>query len=90
LPKHNGQAYLSLPCRESEYPGWFNKWGVRKRIHTAEKEDIVTALGKRTHPETSTSNVTLDRGKAVDKRQMRRYLGDQVRRHRAEPMWPGV
>ena len=79
--------------RESQYRHWFNKWGVRRRILGAEKDQIVAALGKRARPGASTSNVTLNSdntAKAVDKKQLKRYLKDQIRHHQVEPMWPGV
>jgi hypothetical protein len=76
--------------RETSYRHHFNKWGVRRRIRGTEKEDIVAALGRRARPETSTSQVTLDSDKAVDKKQMKRYLKDQIRHHNAQPISPGV
>ena len=85
-------AYLTW-FRESQYRHWFNKWGVRRRILVAEKDQIVAALGKRARPGESTSNVTLNSDnadKAVDKKQLKRYLKDQIRHHQVEPMWPGV
>jgi hypothetical protein len=76
--------------RVTSYRHHFNKWSVRRRIRGTEKEDIMAALGRRARPETSTSHVTLDSDKAVDKKQMKRYLKDQIRHHNTEPMSPGV
>ncbi|GAB1317651.1 hypothetical protein MFIFM68171_07861 [Madurella fahalii] len=78
---------------ESQYRRWFRQWGVRKRTLTSEKNDIVHALGRRPGPETSTSSVKFahhDFDKAVDKKQMKRYLNDQIRHHTAESMSPGI
>ncbi|KAK3899068.1 hypothetical protein C8A05DRAFT_18445, partial [Staphylotrichum tortipilum] len=66
------------------------KWGVRRRTLTTEKNAIASALAKRTHPGTSTSDVTINTDKAVDKKQLKRYLNDQIRHHQPEPMGPGV
>ena len=76
--------------RETQYRHWFNKWGVRRRTVVAEKDEIVAALGRKARPGTSTSDVTLDPDKAVDKKQIKRYLKDHIRHHKADPMSPGV
>ncbi|KAI0886531.1 uncharacterized protein GGS22DRAFT_158100 [Annulohypoxylon maeteangense] len=78
---------------ETQYRTKFRKWGVRKRILTSEKEEVVNALGKRTHPGTSTSNVTLhqnDFEKSLDTKQLKRYIKDRIRHHTVETMAPGA
>ncbi|KAH6613493.1 hypothetical protein F5144DRAFT_616419 [Chaetomium tenue] len=87
---HLAQAYRILLRSENQYRHRFSKWGVRRRTVVDEKEQITSALGRRTHAEMSTSHVTLDPDKEVDKKQMKRYLNDQIRHHKAEPMSPGV
>ncbi|KAM7198605.1 hypothetical protein V8F20_006135 [Naviculisporaceae sp. PSN 640] len=73
------KTHYRFHAAESEYKNWFRKWGVRKRILTSEKNAIVSILGKRTYPGTSTSDITLGENKKVEKKQLRRYLSDQVR-----------
>ncbi|KAK4039018.1 hypothetical protein C8A01DRAFT_47468 [Parachaetomium inaequale] len=80
----------SFHAAETQYRHRFNKWGVRRRILVDEKKEITAALGRRTRPEMSTSHVTLDPDKAVDKKRMKRYLNGQIRDHKAEPMSPGA
>ncbi|PNP59476.1 hypothetical protein THARTR1_00966 [Trichoderma harzianum] len=66
------------------------RWEIRRRILSREKDDVAVVLGKRTRAGTSTSDVTLQEGKPVDKKQLKRYLQDKIRRHVVEPMVPGV
>ncbi|KAK4141974.1 uncharacterized protein C8A04DRAFT_38633 [Dichotomopilus funicola] len=82
--------HYSFHAAETQYRYHLSKWGVRRRTHGAEKEEITAALGRRTHSSMSTSDVTLDPDKAVDKKQMKRYLKDQIRHHKAEVGLPGV
>ncbi|KAK3899559.1 hypothetical protein C8A05DRAFT_46405 [Staphylotrichum tortipilum] len=82
--------HYSFHAAETQYRTWFNKWGVRRRTLATEKEDIASALGKRTHPGTSTSDVTLNPDKPVNKKQLTRYLKDQIHHHQPELMRPGV
>ncbi|KAI1390571.1 uncharacterized protein F4822DRAFT_393604 [Hypoxylon trugodes] len=77
----------------SQYRAKFRKWNIRRRILTSEKLEIGNALARRSHPEASTSNVTLGRGeseKEVDTKQLKRYMGDQIRHYRIETIAPGV
>ncbi|KAK3375765.1 hypothetical protein B0T24DRAFT_698268 [Lasiosphaeria ovina] len=60
------------------------------RILKKEKDDIVAAPGRRSHPGTSTSNVTLGLDKGIDKKQLKRYLSGQIRHHVAVEMLLGV
>ncbi|KAK4183391.1 hypothetical protein QBC35DRAFT_518250 [Podospora australis] len=83
----------SFYAAETQYRRWFKQWGVRKRTLTSEKNDIIRALGKRTHEQASTSSVTLkgdSYDKHVEKKQLTRYLGDQLRHQTIEPLSPGV
>ncbi|KAH6621544.1 hypothetical protein B0J18DRAFT_467119 [Chaetomium sp. MPI-SDFR-AT-0129] len=82
--------HYSFHAAETQYRYHLSQWGVRRRTHGAEKEEITAALGRRTHLSMSTSDVTLDPYKAVDKKQMKRYLKDQIRHHKAEVGLPGV
>jgi hypothetical protein len=66
------------------------RWNVRRRILNSEKDDVTTALGKRIRAGTSTSDVTLQEGKPIDKKQLKRHLQDKIRRYVVEPMVPGV
>ncbi|KAF3077418.1 hypothetical protein CFAM422_000688 [Trichoderma lentiforme] len=66
------------------------KWKIRRRILNREKDDITVVLSKRSRAGTSTSDVTLQEGKPVDKKQLKRYLQDKIRRYVAEPIVPGV
>ncbi|KAK3896495.1 hypothetical protein C8A05DRAFT_20534, partial [Staphylotrichum tortipilum] len=82
--------HYSFHATETQYRTWFNKWGVRRRTLSTEKEDIVSALGKRTHLGTSISDVTINTDKPVDKKQLTRCLKDQMHDHQPKPMMPGV
>ncbi|KAK1979588.1 hypothetical protein LZ30DRAFT_797630 [Colletotrichum cereale] len=69
------------------------KWGIRKRTITKEKEEIVNALGKRNRSGASTSDVTIYQGrlmKEVDKKQLKRFLNDKIRRQVVMPLFPGT
>jgi len=57
---------------------------------TNEKDDIINAFEKRSRSHATTSDITLDHGKQVDKKQLKRYLKDQIRHGEAEPMTPGA
>lgn len=79
--------------RETQYRRWFRQWGIRKRTLAAEKNEIVAALGRRKNPETSTSNVNLNQGgcsKAVDTKQLKRYIKDTIRHQEVVTMAPGA
>ncbi|KAK0631483.1 hypothetical protein B0T14DRAFT_532220 [Immersiella caudata] len=84
------QVQYSFYASETQYRHHFNKWGVRRRIVKREKDDIVAALGRRSHPGISTSNVTLGVDKGVDKKQLKRYLSGQIRQHAPVDMSLGV
>ncbi|KAK4678812.1 hypothetical protein QC764_311020 [Podospora pseudoanserina] len=60
------------------------------QFHGAEKKEIVAAIGKRPSHEFSTSHVKLANGRALDKKQMKRYLSDQIRHQSIDPILPGV
>ncbi|UKZ92299.1 uncharacterized protein TrAFT101_007259 [Trichoderma asperellum] len=66
------------------------KWKVRRRILNREKDDVTTALGKRARTGASTSDATLQEGKPLDTKQLKRHLQDKIRRFVVEPMVPGV
>ena len=55
-----------------------------------EKGDIVAALGRQSHPGTSTFNVTLGSDKGIEKKQLNRFLSDQIRHHAAVERLLGV
>lgn len=76
--------------RQNQLEYTLRKWNVRRRILNHEKDDVTTALGKRTHAGASISDVTLQEGKPVDKKQLKRHLQDKIRRHVVESMVPGV
>ena len=76
--------------RVHQYRYRLKQWDVRKRTLTSEKVGIVNAFGKRSNSHTTTSDVTLDHGKQVDKKQLKRYLKDQIRHGETEPMTPGA
>ncbi|KAJ4864300.1 clr5 domain-containing protein [Trichoderma breve] len=80
----------SFHMAQNQLENTLRKWNVRRRILNHEKDDITTALGKRTHAGASISDVTLQEGKPVDKKQLKRHLQDKIRRHVVEPMAPGV
>ncbi|KAM7217639.1 hypothetical protein V8F06_007023 [Rhypophila decipiens] len=73
-----------------QYRHRFKKWDVHKRTFTREKDEIVNALGKRSRSHATTSDITLDHGKPVNKKQLQRYLKDQIRHGEAEPLTPGA
>ncbi|KAL7619752.1 hypothetical protein AAE478_010294 [Parahypoxylon ruwenzoriense] len=59
------------------------KWDIKKRTTAEEKDAIINAVGKRRQRDgVSTSNVTVLQGgveKAVDKKQIKRYINDSIR-----------
>lgn len=71
--------------RSKQYLYHFKKWKIKKRITTEEKGAIISALGKRRLQEgASTSDATLDQGgfeKAVDKKQLKRYINQSIRQN---------
>ncbi len=72
--------------RTHQYRYHFRQWGIKKRITASEKQDVITALGKRMRSDTTTEDVMLtnsdgDLRKEVDKKQLKRYLQDQIRHH---------
>ncbi|KAK0620557.1 hypothetical protein B0T14DRAFT_567300 [Immersiella caudata] len=73
-----------------QYRHRLRKWDIRKRTLTSEKDGIVSALGKRSSSHATTSDITLDHGKQVDKKQLKRYLKDQARHAQPEPLTPGA
>lgn len=66
------------------------KWNVRRCIPSREKDDAITALGKRARTGASISDATLQEGKPVNTKQLKRHVRDKIRRHVVEPMAPGV
>ena len=75
---------------ETQYRRWFREWGVRKRTLATEKQDIVSALGRRTRPDTSTPEVTLGDNKQLDKKQLKRHINDSIRTDRPPSIRPGL
>ncbi|KAK2015768.1 hypothetical protein LZ32DRAFT_526181 [Colletotrichum eremochloae] len=76
-----------------QYRHRFKKWGIRKRTIKEEKEGIVKTLGKRNRAGASTSDVTIYQGgltKEVDKKQLKRFLNDEIRHQVAMPLFPGA
>ncbi|RYP70411.1 hypothetical protein DL769_004966 [Monosporascus sp. CRB-8-3] len=66
----------------SQYRYQFKKWGIKKRITSKEKDAIINAHGKRLGPGSSLSQISIDEGgfdKSVDKKALKRYIGDQIR-----------
>lgn len=69
-------------CRPSQYRYRFRQWGIKKRITTEEKYAIINAYGKRLQPGSSLSQVSINEGginKGVDKKALKRYIGDCIR-----------
>ena len=67
--------------------------GIKKRTLTTEKEAIYRAVEKRKHVCASTSNLVIEQGgrtKAVDAKQLRRSLKQQIRHVAVEAMVPGA
>ncbi|KAI4861148.1 hypothetical protein F4820DRAFT_461178 [Hypoxylon rubiginosum] len=93
LAKRMKDVY-SFDAHVHQYRHRFNKWDVKKRITTEEKGAVISALGKRRLREgVSTSDATLNQGgfeKAVDKKQLKRYIDESIRK--SEPLtWsPGL
>ncbi|RYP76358.1 hypothetical protein DL771_001797 [Monosporascus sp. 5C6A] len=66
----------------SQYRYQFKKWGIKKRITSKEKDAIINAHGKRLRPGSSLSQISIDEGgfdKSVDKKALKRYIGDRIR-----------
>ncbi|KAH7165284.1 hypothetical protein EDB81DRAFT_778929 [Dactylonectria macrodidyma] len=84
------RTHYSFHAAQSEYPPRFRAWRVSKRIVRTEKEGIVTTLGKRKQPGTSTSQITVRHGDmelAVDAKKLKRYL--KGKRPSVEAIMPG-
>ncbi|KAG8156959.1 hypothetical protein KVR01_013181 [Diaporthe batatas] len=78
-------------CSVHQYRYHFKKWGIKKRTTTAEKEAVITALGKRRRQGMGTSDVQIEQGgssKAVDKKQLKRHINDSIRKHNIDPLRP--
>ncbi|RYP20950.1 hypothetical protein DL765_002487 [Monosporascus sp. GIB2] len=75
----NEYSFSAVP---SQYRYHFKKWGIKKRITSKEKDAIINAQGKRLGPGSSLSQISIDEGgfdKRVDKKALKRYIGDQIR-----------
>jgi len=77
-------------CSETQYRRWFREWGIRKRILTTEKKEIVSVLGRRGRDDGRTPNVILGDDKELDKKQLKRHLKDQIRSFKVQVATPGV
>ncbi|KAK1749588.1 hypothetical protein QBC47DRAFT_426678 [Echria macrotheca] len=75
---------------ETQYRRWFREWGIRKRILTTEKKEIVSVLGRRGRDDGRTPNVMLGDDKELDKNQLKRHLKDEIRRFEVQAATPGV
>ncbi|KAK5993824.1 hypothetical protein PT974_07261 [Cladobotryum mycophilum] len=84
------RVHYSFQLSQNQLEYTLRKWEVRRRILSSEKDAITTALGKRTRAGASTSTVGLQQGKKVDKKQLKRYLDDQIRHHEVDVMTPGI
>ncbi|KAI0121969.1 hypothetical protein F4814DRAFT_407096 [Daldinia grandis] len=79
-----------------QYQSHLRKWKIKKRITTKEKNVIISALGKRIRQDgVSTSNVTINQGqgdfaKGVDKKQLMRYINQDIRRSEPLILNPGL
>jgi len=79
--------------RPEAYKHRFRRWGIKKRITTQEKNSIIKRHSKRTRADASTSDITIIQGgleKAVDRKQLKRYIGDQIRRRPERMMLIGT
>ncbi|KAH7117482.1 hypothetical protein EDB81DRAFT_701814 [Dactylonectria macrodidyma] len=71
------KTHYSFHAAPTEYPPRFRAWGVAKRTVNSVKEDIMSALGRRKRPGTSTSQVIVHQGSQdlpFDAKKFRRHL----------------
>lgn len=84
--------YFCAPS-PAHYRYRFRTWGIKKRTTTKEKESIISAYGKRLRPGSSLSQISIHEGdveKKVDKKALKRYIGDTVRRENALGLYSGM
>ncbi|KAI1771537.1 hypothetical protein F4818DRAFT_449915 [Hypoxylon cercidicola] len=93
LAKRMKEVY-SFDAQAHQYRYYFKKWDIKKRITTEEKGAVISALGKRRLREgVSTSDATIDQGgieKAVDKKQLKRYINQSIRESESMTWNPGL
>ncbi|KAI1659367.1 hypothetical protein F4813DRAFT_352708 [Daldinia decipiens] len=83
-------------AQAGQYQSHFRKWKIKKRITTKEKNVIISALGKRIRKDgVSSSNVTINQGqgdfaKSVDKKQLKRYINQDIRQSEPLTLNPGI
>ncbi|SPO05169.1 uncharacterized protein DNG_07855 [Cephalotrichum gorgonifer] len=83
----------SFPGNPSQFKYHFHKWEIHRRVLTSEKDAIATALGKRSYPGTSTSDVTIHQGgvvKSVNKHQLKRQMRAELSKPVVISILPGV
>ncbi|KAJ4420993.1 hypothetical protein N0V82_004035 [Gnomoniopsis sp. IMI 355080] len=100
IPKLSKRMDLefSFKAEDHHYRYQFKKWNIRKRTTTVEKEAVITACGKkRAQHEFGTSNVKLQQGldgdrvtKSIDKKQLKRYINDSIRKASTVFIRPGL
>ncbi|KAI1412722.1 hypothetical protein F5Y13DRAFT_199610 [Hypoxylon sp. FL1857] len=93
LAKRMKEEY-SFDAQVHQYRYHLKKWDIKKRITTEEKGAVINALGKRRLQEgTSTSNAILEQGgfeKTVDKKQLKRYINQSIRKSAPLTLTPGL
>ncbi|KAI0895097.1 hypothetical protein F4806DRAFT_469884 [Annulohypoxylon nitens] len=84
----------SFDAQVHQYRYHFKKWGIKKRTVAEEKDAVITALGKRLHQEgASTSDIAITQGdykKQTDKKQLKRYINQTMRRSEHLTLNPGM
>ncbi|KAI1469401.1 uncharacterized protein F4812DRAFT_470365 [Daldinia caldariorum] len=84
----------SFTAYPDQYRAHFRRWGIKKSITTKEKNAAISVLGKRLRQDgISTSDVTISQGgssKNVDKKQLKRYINDTIRRSDPLILHPGT
>ncbi|UKZ73262.1 hypothetical protein TrVFT333_000905 [Trichoderma virens FT-333] len=83
---------FSFYMSQNQLEHTLRKWNVRRRILNREKDDVIVAIetSARIGTKISVSDITLQEGKYVDKKQLKRYLQAEIRHPVVEPIIPGM
>jgi hypothetical protein len=88
-----GLGWLTKGHSPSQYRYRLKEWGIKKRTTTEEKQAVISALGKRSRTGATTDDVVINEGgleKMVDKKQLKRFINDQIRHAEEIKVIPGV
>lgn len=90
--KDKCDSLTSSAQRPPHYRYRFKQWGIKKRTVKEEKEQLIKRQAKRTRDGASVSDLSLVQGgfrKEIDdnhKKQLKRYINDQIRKSQFQPI----